>query len=280
MGFDVGSILVLSSVVGFIVGIVAGDNVPLAVVTAMVTGCLLNCLTGLLYLLLRLPMMIVSLGTTLIYEAVAYWIVRQFAYNGNVETLQLKRNLTPHLNAIAGDIPWMIAITLLATVVMVAVFHYTKFGYDYRALQSGQKIAVNTGVREKVNAMICYFVAGLLLGIAGVINYSYASAIQPSINFGTVPIMFESFCPLFFGGFLNKFCNKQLAIFVGVVSYSFIQTGLGQIQIAGNWNNYVIPLINAAILVIFMIYQTNEDVLRHGLHRLFGTRRQKAGGAV
>ena len=255
MGFDVGAIIVLSTVIGFIVGIESADNVVLTILAAMLTGMVL-------YILLRLPMMIVSLGMTLIYEAVAYWIVRSYAYGGNVETLQLKRTVTPELCKISDDITTMIIITAIAVILMVAVFHFTKFGYDYRALQTGQKISVSTGINEVKNAVGCYTVAGLLLGVAGIVNYSYANAVQPSINFGTVSIMFECFCPLFFGTFLMKYTNKQIGILIGVISYSFIQTGLGQIQIAQNWNNYVIPLINASILVIFMIYQTNEGAVR------------------
>lgn len=272
MAFDVGAIIVLSTVLGFISGITAGDNVAVAIAVAAVCGCLLNLFSGMLYVLLRLPMMIISLGTTLIYEAIAYWIVRQYAYNGNVEALQLKRVLTPSLCSISADIPAMILISLAATALMVVLFHYTKFGYDYRALQSGQRIAVNTGIREIPNAFVCYAVSGLLMGVAGIVNYSYASAVQPTINFGTVSIMFECFCPLFFGGFINRFINKSSAIFIGVISYSLIQIGLGQIQIAQNWNNYVIPLINAAILVIFMICQTNETAIRNAARHLLARR--------
>ena len=262
MGFDVGAIIVLSTVIGFIVGIETGDNVVLTILASMLTGMILSVLSGLVYILLRLPMMIVSLGMTLIYEAVAYWIVRSYAYNGNVETLQLKKTVTPEICRISDDITTMIIITVASVIFMVAVFHFTKFGYDYRALQTGQKISVSTGINEVKNAVGCYIVAGLLLGAAGIVNYSYANAVQPSINFGTVSIMFECFCPLFFGTFLMKYTNKQIGILIGVISYSFIQIGLGQIQIAQNWNNYVIPLINASILVIFMIYQTNEGAVR------------------
>lgn len=160
MGFDVGAIIVLSTVIGFIVGIESGDNVVLTILAAMLTGMVLSILSGLVYILLRLPMMIVSLGMTLIYEAVAYWIVRSYAYGGNVETLQLKRTVTPELCKISDDITTMIIITAIAVILMVVVFHFTKFGYDYRALQTGQKISVSTGINEVKNAVGCYTVRG------------------------------------------------------------------------------------------------------------------------
>lgn len=268
MSFDCGAIMVLSTTVGFMVG-VQNDNVALALLVAAAVGCLLSTISGLLYISLRLPSMIVSLGTTLIYEAIAYLLVRKFAYNGDIETILLKKAITPNLFGFASQIVWMVVIALTATLFMVAAFHYTKFGYEYRSLQGGQKISVNTGVNEVRNALICYLISGILLGLAGVVNFSFATAVKPSINFGTVGLMFECFCPLFFGGFLTKYLNKQIGILVGVVSYSFIQVGLGQIRNALNWNNYVVPLINAAILVLFMIYQTNEQAILSTVRRVF-----------
>lgn len=275
MSFDCGAIMVLSTTVGFMVG-VGNDNVLLTLIVAAAVGCLLSAVSGALYILLRLPSMIVSLGTTLIFEAIAYLLVRAFAYNGDIETIYLRRALTPKLLGFSANISWMLIMALTATLFMIVVFHYTKFGYDYRALHGGQRIAVNTGVREIGNAVGCYLISGVLLGLAGVVNFSFATAVQPSINFGTVSLMFECFCPLFFGGFLARYINKQAGILIGVVSYSFIQTGLGQIRNALNWNNFVIPLINATILVLFMIYQTNESTIRARIRQWFRRDKKEA----
>lgn len=262
MCFDTGSIILLSTIVGFIVNIQTGDHPVIAFIAAIATGTILSTISGVLYILLRLPSMIVSLGTTLIYEALGYWLVRSFAYNGNVEMLSLKKEMTPAIIAIASNIPLMIIITLVATVFMIIIFEYTKIGYDYRSLQSGQKIATDTGVDEIKNALICYAISGALLGCAGIINYSAVKAVQPSLNFGSVALMFDCFCPMFFGGFLMRYTNKNLGILLGVIGYAFIQIGLGQVQIAQNWNIFVIPLINATIFVLFMIFQSNEGRLR------------------
>ena len=262
----------------FMVG-VGNDNVFLTLLVAAAVGCLLSAISGALYILLRLPSMIVSLGTTLIFEAIAYLLVRAFAYNGDIETIYLRRALTPKLLGFSASVSAMLIMALTATFFMIVVFHYTKFGYDYRALQGGQRIAVNTGVREVGNAIGCYLISGVLLGLAGVVNFTFATAVQPSINFGTVSLMFECFCPLFFGGFLTRYINKQAGILIGVVSYSFIQSGLGQIRNALNWNNFVIPLINATILVLFMIYQTNEAMIRARVRGWFRRRREGEASA-
>ena len=42
------------------------------------------------------------------------------------------------------------------------------FGYDYKALKDGQKVAVNTGIREIPNTLICYTICGALMGTVGI----------------------------------------------------------------------------------------------------------------
>lgn len=88
---------------------------------------------------------------------------------------------------------------------MIVIFHYTKFGYDYRALQSGQQIAVNTGANEYANAMGCYIIAGMLAGAARGCSSAARSSTPgcPLFDFGTVSKMFDAFCPLFFSGFVG-----------------------------------------------------------------------------
>ena len=145
---------------------------------------------------------------------------------------------------------------------MVIVFHYTKFGYDYRALQTGQKIAVNTGVREKSNAVLCYTFAGMLFGAAGALSICSTNGITPTINFSSIASMFSCFLPLFFSGFIGKYCNKQLAILLGCVGYEFIQIGFGQLSfVNASFTADVYKVVEAVILVVFLIYLNNENMI-------------------
>lgn len=58
------------------------------------------------------------------------------------------------------------AIIVLVLVFSILIFEHTRFGYDYEVLKHGQKTAVNMGVREVPNALICYTICGGLYGDA------------------------------------------------------------------------------------------------------------------
>lgn len=139
---------------------------------------------------------------------------------------------------------------------------HPRFGYDYRALQSGQKIAVNTGANEYFNCMLCYVIAGAMAGLAGFLFGAQLQYTRVSgyLNFGTVNRMFDAFCPLFFAGFVGRFINKHIAIVVSVAGYEFLQLAFGNMNaVDTTFTSTIYGIINSVVLVLFLIYLNNEN---------------------
>lgn len=261
--FSIGGIIILSSTVVIVMACSGIDSVPLLLFAALLVGAVSGLCSGGLYLALRLPPMIVSLGVSLLLEAVAY-IVARGSENNNIVTLQpaVSGRLKTFIGANGQSVVWLAVILVTALLFMIVVFHYTKFGYDYRALQSGQKIAVNTGANEYANALVCYVIAGALAGLAGFlfgcqIQYTRVSGY---LNFGTVARMFDAFCPLFFSGLICRYINKQVAIVISVVGYEFLQLAFGNMSAVNTtFTSTIYGIINSVILVLFLIYLNNEN---------------------
>jgi len=138
---------------------------------------------------------------------------------------------------------------------MVILFDQTTFGYDYKALLSGQRVAVNTGIKEKKNALICYGAAGLLMGAQGFISATTTGSIQMSLNFGSIGIMFTAFLPMFIGGYIGRFSNDKLGYLLGAVSMAFISLTYVRLMV----NSSVQQVVSALLLVGFLIYLNNEQ---------------------
>ena len=66
----------------------------------------------------------------------------------------------------------------MVLVLSILLFDYTRFGYDYNALKNGQKVAVNTGIKEIPNAIGCYGICGALMGIVGFLNAARSTTIN------------------------------------------------------------------------------------------------------
>lgn len=261
--FSIGATVTLTSTIVIVLACNGCDNMGLLLLIALVSGALAGLVSGGLYLLLRLPPMICSLGVSLLYEAIAYVIAGGSEQNNVIMKNQAASGIMKAFVGAGGKSPiYLILILVTSLAFMIVVFHYTKFGYDYRALQSGQKIAVNTGANEYLNTLICYVISGLMTGAAGMlfgcqIQYTRVSAY---LNFGTVDKMFTAFCPLFFSGLVMRYCNKQVAILISVLGYEFLQLAFGNMSAVNTtFTSTIYGIINSVILVLFLIYLNNEN---------------------
>ena len=258
--FSTGAVMLISSVIGakLAYSLNLGPVGMLAI--AAVMGMVFGAIVGGLYILLNLPPMIIGLGCTLVFEGLVAIItdgLKPVRFGADPSYYNFM--ITPL---------YMVILLALALIIMIILFSYTQFGYDYRALQSGQNIAVSTGTKEKKNAFFCYVLAGLMFGLAGAVSLAGKNGITPTINFSSIASMFGCFLPLFFTDFISRYCNKQIAIVLGCIAYEFIQIGFGQISfVRAVFTPDVYKVVEAAIMVLFMIYLNNTDRLSSLLKR-------------
>ena len=158
--FSLGAMAVLASILSSKISyaLLAGGtgSAVLMLCLNIVIGGLLGLCSGALYVTLRIPPIITSLGVTLIYEGIS------FTVTGGKYVMTEVRNAS--MTAFAGNWYFSALIIVLVLAFIVYLFDHTRFGYDYKALQSGQKVAVNTGIREVPNALWCYVICGALMG--------------------------------------------------------------------------------------------------------------------
>lgn len=255
--FSLGAMAVLASVLSSkityaLLGGGAG-SAPLMLALNVAIGALIGLASGGLYVTLRIPPIITSLGVTLIYEGVSFTIT-----GGKYVMTEVRSS---SLSAFAGNWYWPMAIIAVVLAAVVILFDHTKFGYDYKALQNGQKVAVNTGIREVPNALACYAICGALMGIVGFLNMSRSSNINGgSLSFGSIGIMFTAFLPMFIGGYIGRFSNEKLGFLLAAVCMSMLNSTFAVFsnQISASTQS----IINAVLLVVFLIYLNNEGLLK------------------
>ena len=130
-----------------------------------------------------------------------------------------------------------------------------KFGYEYKALVSGQKVAVNTGINEVKNAVACYAIAGALMGVVGFLNATNSGTVQMALNFGSIGAMFTAFLPMFIGGFIGRFCNEKIGYLLGAVTTAIMSLTYARLMV----DSSIQQIVTAVVLVLFLIYLNNEN---------------------
>ena len=242
--FSLGSVAVLSAAMSGTAAVAWNlgpwPTLGLCILIALALGLI----HGVVYVITRIPPIIVSLGMTLFYEGCAY------AFTGGKGVTVVTR---PDLIGFS-TIPHYIILIAVALALIILLFDYTRFGANYRALLSGQKIAVDTGIKEVGNALGCYAVSGALMGAVGFISLTNTGNVQMSLNFGSIGIMFTAFLPMFIGGWIGRTINKRVGIMLGAVSMALISLAYARFDTASS----VQSIVSALLLVLFLIYLNNE----------------------
>ena len=246
--FSVGSVALVSSVIGAKLALSLGTGPWAMLFLSVFFGAFFGFLSGLIYVLVKLPPIIVSLAVALFYEGLAFTLTggHGVSFAGNAELLAF------------STIPHFLMIIAVSLAFMVLVFDCTKFGFEYRALLSGQKVSVNTGIREVPNALICYTIAGAFMGGQGFISATTNGTIQMSLNFGSIAPMFMAFLPMFIGGFIGKYSNDKIGYLLGAVCSALISLMYIRVDVPSS----VQQIISALLLVGFLIWLNNEGKLK------------------
>jgi ribose transport system permease protein len=243
--FSIGSIIALAPLIGGNVALLLGlDAVGLLICCAFI-GAVLGAMSGLSYVLLRLPAIVVSLGVALIYEAFTFIL-----FDGKGAVLIGRSNMLYIIQQ-----PHIYIMSAIVISILIIIINFTEFGFNLRALATGQHISVNTGINEKSNAVLCYVVCGALCGIAGALTLSRTGSASAALGLSTIMTMFLGFLPMFIGGILAKFSDPVIGIFLGAVATSLISSGFAALgmPLAAQF------IFNAFILLGFLVFALNQN---------------------
>ena len=255
--FSLGSIMTLSSVIGakLSYAMVSGGegSALLMFAITVLAGIVLGLLSGLIYVSLGIPPIITSLGVTLIYEGITFTMTQGRYIMAEVQNA----SMTACRNT------WIYSALLIGAVLVLTIytFDYTRFGCNYRALKEGQKVAVDTGIREIPNALGCYTSCGGLMGVVGFLYAVRTTSIDTSaLNFGSIGIMFTAFLPMFIGGYISRFSNEKLGFLLAAVCMSMLNSTFA--VFSSEIKASTQSIINAVLLVMFLIYLSNEHRIK------------------
>lgn len=255
--FSIGSIALVSSIISATICIENGYSSPVMLAISIIAGGALGLFSGLVYVIVKLPPIIVSLGMALFYEGLAFNITGGYGVSINPGTHKALLNFPSVSN--------YLLLIVAGLAVLIFIFDHTKFGFNYKALMSGQKVAVNTGIKEVPNALGCYAIAGMCMGVVGFIAATKTGNIRMALNFGSIGTMFTAFLPMFIGGFIGRFCNEKIGFLLGAVTTGLISQGYAVLKV----DDSIQQIMTALVLVCFLIYLNNENTIK-GFFRNIG----------
>jgi ribose transport system permease protein len=238
---SVGSAIALTGVICAL-AIRDGHDPAVAVVAAVVGGGLIGLLNGLAITRLRVVPFIATLGMLGVARGTAKWLANQTTVNPPPTWVN-------ELAVTFPPVPWMVFapgvwIALVLAVAMAFVLRRTVFGRRVFALGSSEPAARACGIAIDRLKLAVYGVAGLLFGLAGVMQLSRLRQGDPTVAAGTELDVIAAV--VIGGGSLNGGEGSILGSMVGALVMAFLRNGSQQM----GWPSYVQEILIGVIIVV------------------------------
>ena len=99
------------------------------------------------------------------------------------------------------------------------------------------------------------------MGIVGTLNAARNTTINGGqLNFGSIAIMFTAFLPMFIAGYIGRFTNEKIGFLLAAVCMSLLNSTFA--VFSNSVNATMLSIINAVLLVVFLIYLNNNDLIK------------------
>ena len=227
--FSNGAAMILTAIIAGNIGLRTGSP-WVTLLVAVVTGILLCAFTATVYMLGRLPIVIATIGVTLLYESLTYLIFG----GGGISNFYQNDTLS-----IFGHLPGIFLPTVLAMGIFLFYSNYTVTGRKGKILANNQAAGVNIGIWEEANVSQTGMFTGAIVGLAATI-YVSQNQVLPQSGLSTAGIMFSYLVPVYMGMFIGLASNDVIGISIAAVGMAIFNYGLNCMNLGGGgWQQII-----------------------------------------
>jgi len=170
---SVGSILAFAGVMGTLT-MVSNGSVILGIAAGVLFGTLWGFANGVMITSLKIPPFIVTLGTLGIVRGLTLVVT-----NG-LPVVGLPKEHSYLGEGTVGPVPFVLVVLIVCAVIMHVVLHSTKLGRYTYAIGSNEEAAIYAGIPVARYKIAIYAIAGMLTGLAAMIETSRLMTGQPT----------------------------------------------------------------------------------------------------
>lgn len=256
---SIGSVLVFSGVVAAIVmREIGGDGWGTAIVgivAAILSGIAWGLFNGLIITKLKVPPLIVTLGSMGIALGLAQILT------GGVDIRAVPTVLTTSIGYgnVFGTIPIISVIALVVIVIGAVVLHRTRFGLHTYAVGSNEESARRVGVKVDRRLIAVYTLTGGLAGLAGIMSLSQFSttaiAGQTETNLNVITAVVIGGTSLFGG--IGTIIGSIVGLFIPAV----LQNGFVILGVQPFWQQVA---VGAVLIVAVYVDQVRRAQASRG----------------
>ncbi|MFD2706041.1 ABC transporter permease [Salibacterium lacus] len=219
-------------------------SVVLIFLIAPLIGILLGSFNGLLVSKIKIPAIVVTLGTLNIFSGLVLYIT-----NGNyINSTNFPDSFMAFSNIEIAGIPILIYLFALVAAGTWFILKYTLIGRSVLAIGGNAQSSVRVGINFEKVKMFVFSYMGFLAGIAAIAQTSYTSAIDPN---GLAGLELTVIAAVVLGGAnIHGGRGSIPGTLLGVLLLAIMQNGMILARIDTFWQN----VVTGAIIVIAVSY--------------------------
>ena len=223
---------------------VAGLNPWPAMLAGVAFGAFLGFINGLLATLLRLPSIIVTLGTFSMFEGLSLVANNGRAINPPDTTASYFTLISAK---IFGVVPIVAIVFVVLTIVLHFVLHRTRFGYRVQAVGSNPEAALLAGIPNALVRMQTLVLMGAIAGLSGSLYVGFRGAIDPQEGSDFVLTVIAA---VIIGGTpLSGGYGTVFGALIGMLIIQVISSGIIFFGIDATWSTFV----TGAVIIIAVV---------------------------
>lgn len=248
--FSAGAVVYAGVLIGCKLAEITGTGVAGMAMFCILVAIGLSTLTGLLYRLIKIPIVVLTIGTTILYE-------------GLPKIFGITNIKIASSDTILAMAPWCFIILIAGGITFHIMYYKTSFGNNVMAIGSDQQIARNAGINVEKTKFLSFVWSGVLLGIASVLYISNVTSLVPVSGFASSTLVFDAMMGCFIAFFLMRYCNFTIGIVVGIISMQMLMFGLLSMGLGSTMR----IVVQGIFLLVLLIFSSNQSRIEDSRNR-------------
>ncbi|MDR1970946.1 MAG: ABC transporter permease [Treponema sp.] len=246
---SIGSSVALSAMAAGLCFRDLGFSIPAGIVAALVIGLLCGAFNGFLIAYLKIPAIIVTLGTINAYRGLTYIV----SSGKQITGYELPPGMS---NVVSGGIPlgslfipWMVLISFGIALVFFILLNYSHFGREVYAVGSNREGAHLRGINCKKTEFLVFTITGLLCGITGIMAIARFGYVNPNTTGSGLEFVVIS-ATIIGGVSVSGGKGTVPGIFLGCLLLGTINTIIASVGVPGTVQRFSYGLIIVIALLL------------------------------
>jgi ribose transport system permease protein len=235
---SVGSILMLSSV-SIALMLRGGQSIGLALLVGMLVATACGFVNGVLSVVLRIPTIIVTLGTLSLYRGLGLVVTESSPVSGyNIKTWFFR-----HIGEKDPIFGIWISVWVMFVVCLLGwvLFNHTAFGRRVQAIGSNRQAAQFSGIRIARYRILVMTLMGFIVGIAAITVIAFNRNGSPTVGQGSELSVIAA--TIIGGTALSGGSGSVLGAILGALIIALISNGLALLRVDPSWATAVTGIV-------------------------------------